>query len=459
MINPPNFPQDLIQTIQRKYIIIIVGEMGSGKTTEACLIASILKKQTKVIIQHEHNEDAIMFEKYGFEKIIVDSTSKNRKSLKPALKEFKDGIVIYDDFQSSTSRHEKTIKDISIDLRKRNMQLILIYHGEDISKQLIKRKKCFLIVKKDSGISRYKFGQYFNLNGIATSAEEFCKKIKNYDTVYVKKNGEYFHRDGNTNNIIKDKFKSKTKKEIDRKKLIDLIINQKKTQTQAAKKLKVSKSRVSKEIKILKEENKKFSKLYQNLKRRNLLSQKNKIGKLKKCGIAIFIEYEQLVGKSKKNKQKIQQINKIKNIGDEAVEIIGKCIQEAFEDIIKKPLEIYVEILIRLGRGGADIEISFDNRIIEIEVKNYSKNKKNKHLTKSVIEKKVFPRFSKNATEKWLFTCGLSCNKIAKNLLKQNNIKYKIISNLQINKEQKNEILSIKKKMHKFVSDFLGEAR
>ena len=126
MTTPIKLNDEIIKTIQKIYIILIVGDMGYGKTTEASEIANIINKPTKVIIPHQHSTDEKMFDDLDFEKVIVDIGSKDKKSLKPSLKGVKDYVIIYDDYQAVSTRHKKTIKDLSIDLRKRKLQLMCL---------------------------------------------------------------------------------------------------------------------------------------------------------------------------------------------------------------------------------------------------------------------------------------------------------------------------------------------
>jgi len=461
MKSPIKLTQEIITAIKSKDIIVIVGDMGSGKTTEATEIAKTFNKPVKVVIPHHHKVDAKLFDDFGFQKIITDTTSKIIHKVKPILKNSKDCIVIYDDYQSVSERQRKVISDLSIDLRKRNMKLILIYHGEDIPKKYLKRGKCFLIVKSGSGLSAYKIGKYFDKNYIATAGETLCKSIKGFDSVYLEKDGKYLKRDGLSNKVKKGNLKPKGRVKVSKKKLTDTIIREKLTQKETANKFGVSPNLVYKYVRERKETDAEWKKSYEKIKMsKRVATKKSKTAKRLKSDVSLHITTEKLYNLGNKNKRIIVKMNKIQDIGDFPVEIIGDGIYQTFVDVVSNNLIEKVEIFITKAREGSDIRIEMGNEIIEIEVKNYKQTKKLKKLSKSILKAKVVGknatgRFSPDATQKWLFTCGIGCNEKAKKYLKDNNINYERITHKQLVIGDSERKYRIKKKMEKFVYEEL----
>ena len=455
-MNPIELTDDIVRVIQKKYIILIFGDMGSGKTTEATEIGSIFNKPVKVIVNNEHQEDIELFDKEGFEKIIVSSESDKRQSLKPQLKGVKDYTIIYDDYENASQRHKKTIQDLSIDLRKRKLKLILIYHKEEkLPKSFLKDNSSILIVKKNSGIERYKFSQYLKVKGISTSAVDLCKDIKDYDSIYLLKNGKYFHKDGITNKIEKGILKSRVVVDVDEKIITDTLLASGLTQREIAEDYGVSVSTLYKIVKRRKERDTEFAKLYRNLKKEKRLCKKAKLGKIVKSGVSLHIEVENLAPIQNENIPQIAYLRNLKNIGDFAVEVIGEGIYEGFQIEVEKGNIRYAEILIRKGRGGVDITIDIEERKIEIEVKNIKKTPKKKHITPSTTKRDIISRYSNQATDKYVFTCGIGFNNKSKDILRENDIKYRRLSYRQLKKGDRDRKYHIKKVMGEFVKDIL----
>ena len=361
--SPIKLSKDIINAIQGKYVIIIVGFQRMGKTTESCEIVKHLNKKAVVIVEEEgHKPDELLHNIYNIKRIIA-----SKEKIKSATKKLYDCTLIYDDFASAGDRQQRNIRKLSNHCGKRNLTLILIYHGREIPSSYLYMGNNFLIVKHQAKLHRNKFAQYFDINGISIDAENYCNnKIKKFDSVYIQKDGVYYHRDGATNKIIKGEFKHKGIKIIDIKQLKKLAL-QGKSHKKIAQELKVSESKIYSEIKVLKEKDPVFKKSYTESKKRKGVSKKGKIGYKKKSGITLSVISENTYANQKKNVRKIAQINGLKNIGDYAVEIIGKGIYNAFERVIEKNLVEYVDILVRKGTGGADVTIELKNKIIETE--------------------------------------------------------------------------------------------
>lgn len=445
-------PKEILKEIKDKYIILIIGSMGCGKTTESCEIVKSLEKPGVVLVHHhEHESDKNLHERYNIERIPV-----GLKQIKPKIQKLRKCILIYDDFKSANKRQQNNIREISNDLRKRELNLILIYHSRKIPVEYINNADAFLIVKDGARLNRNKLGQYFNVKGIASSAEEYCNKnIKKHDSVYISNDGTYYHRDGKTNEIIKNKFTSKSTIDIDDDKLKDLLLNQEKTQSQIADELCISESSIYKEIKRLKKEDKNFAETYRKSKKKKIPGSSHQVATRKKSGLTVQYEVETLKTKNGKSTKSIKKMQNIQDIGDYATEIVGDAFVKEFKDAISKSLLTYIDIIIRKSRGGADIEIDLDNKIYEIEIKNQKTTKDRQYLTKYDIKNDVITRFIHSKSKKYLFTCGKTCNEEAQKLLKKEKIKYIDITTKQILKGQQDNKNHVEKKIHEFVNKLL----
>jgi len=454
MSKPPTptvqLPKTISNILKKNYIVLIVGDMGSGKTTESCVIADSIGRTSKVIAQHEHLEDKELHEMHNLERHVTDGTH-----IKPILYNTKNAVFILDDYYSANNRQRGYVNHIINDLRKRKLQIILIYHGDSIRNHYLKDGGSLLVVKRNAGISSRKFKQYFNVEKISSVAEEYCKKITGYDTVYILKNGQYYHKHSNNGNITTGEFKPKIKIDIDVKRLKKYLLDDQLSQSETAKKFGVSLSKIQREVKKLKAVDKDFSEsLKKTVKVKSSGSNSKKAKKIK-SGLSLHIEVEKLKTIDGKSVRNIAQMKRIQDIGDFATEIIGDAIVDAFKEAIGKNLVSYVDITIRKATGGTDVEIETENKKIEIEIKNYKVTKNKKYLTCFYIENYVIKRFRHSISEKWLFTCGKPCNKKSKELLKNNNINYKKLTNKQLLKDQKDRKHHVKKKMHDFVFEII----
>ncbi|MCJ7570622.1 MAG: hypothetical protein MUO82_01930 [Candidatus Thermoplasmatota archaeon] len=446
--------QDIVNAIQKKYMILIVGGQGSGKTTESAAITGALNKQGNVIVQHSgHQADEILHKTFNIRRIIA-----GQDQIKKEIQKLRGCILIYDDFKSANPRQQKNIHEISYDLRKRDLILILNYHGRKIPTDYMDNSHNFLIVKSGARLTRNKFGQYFDLKGISLRAEEFCSNIKDKDSVYIKKNGVYYHRDGITNIITENKFEPKGSAAIDIKKLKRSALTGK-THEKLAKKFNCSVSTIYQKLKTLQQQDPKFAEAYSNSKKKKVASKKPKIAKKQQSGIHLSVYQEKYISLQNKNVRKIAQINNLSDIGSVAASVVGEGIYNAFIEAGKKGLVQNARItVIETGTGGADVTIeNYDKqKQIEIEVKNYKQTPQRKFITKSTILRDVIgtkkPRFSAAATEKWLFTCGMGVERKAKKILKQNNINYKRLSYEQLKeKGNSDRKYHIKKIMKQYV--------
>jgi len=465
LINKPvKISKEIIEILKEKRIIIICGDMGSGKTTEAVEICNQLDKPTKVILPHEHRVDTELYDRYNIEKIIVKTGSKDRVYLKSKINEIKNCNLIYDDYHSSSIRQQKVIKDISIDLRKRRMRLILIYHGEDIPKRFLKSGNTILLIKRDIGFTKYKLGQYFKVKRVSSTGEEFCNSITGFDTFYILNNGDYYLRNGETNEITQGKLKPKGVSNLDWEKIGKLILDGM-TQEEIGNKFSVSKSTISIGLQIYRKENPEWENSYQYFKKHKTTRKKlkNTLGKKTEIGVIFSILEEKVTEGKGTNIRKIVEISKLYPIGNVAVRIMGEGIYKCFQSKVDKGEIKKVFITIQQSLMiGVDIIIEIpemNNKYIEIEVKNWKITTKQKKITKSSFHKKIKPRFSNQATDKWLFVCGRGCDKQTRRLLQRENIGYKRISWKQLDKDIKNinkdRKHNVKKSMERFVEEII----
>ena len=455
MTNPIKLPQEIIDEIQDKYLILIIGDQRCGKTSESCEIAKHLNKPSFVIVEEaQHKPDEILHDEYGIKRIIA-----GEEFIRPIIKKLTNSTLIYDDFESANPRQKNNIKDISIHTAKRKLTLILNYHGRSVPSKYLYMENSFLIVKHNANLPYSKIKNYFkNIKGVSLSAYDYCSKnIKMYDAVYILKNGTYYHRDGQTNKITTGIFRSKSRKRIHINKLKRLALEGN-TQKDIAKELEVSSSRIYKEISALKQKDPEFKKAYENLKKKKTVATKGKIGKRLKSDILIRETHEKLYSLENKNMRDIAQIsewNLKEEIGNFASEVLFKGIVEGFREAKKKNLIKSAILTISTSRDGADIGIEVKDKMIEIEVKNYKPTTNKKNMGKVTIEKQVIPRFSNVSTEKWLFTCGQGVNRLGRDLLDKNDINYDRITYKQIKKGQKDRIYNTKQKMRSYVDSWI----
>ena len=460
---PIKLSKEIEAIIRDKLIVIIVGDMGCGKTSTSSCVATLFKKDVYVVIPNYHEEDEEIFDNLGFNKIIVDTTATNTQKLKSALKDIKDCVVIFDDYHSSSIRQREVIKQISVDLRKRRMKLILVYHSpEGIPKRLLKDNNSILLLKRNNGMNYYKLSQYLTTKGITKSASEYVKTIKDFDTTYLLKSGKYIHRYSNnliTRGIIKPDEKATIKGKVDTKKVLDDVIKGEKSKIELANKYGISQSTLYKIVKDEKETNPRWEKMYSFSKKKNNLSKifpKPK-GEWEKKGIQLTIIDEIFSPYNLSKQQQSCSFDDLKDIGDLATQVIGESIYTELKKLTETNKLDFAEIYIIKGRGGCDVKIEIPDKIIDIEIKNWDKPSKQPNMGKLTIKHKVLPRFKDSiADKKYLFCLGRGCNRQAKYLLKQNNIEYWRLTNTQLKQGDKDKIYGIKQRMKKFVTEIVS---
>jgi len=439
-----DLPNRIKKLIKKTYIIMIVGDMGSGKTTESCILANEIDRSTIVIAQHNHQVDKELHEEFNLDRYVAGSCH-----IKPIL-DNKRVLFIIDDYYSANTRQRGNVHRIVNDLRKRHAQIIFVYHGDTIRKDYLTDNSSLLVVKRNAGLGSRKFKQYFNVSGINSVASEYCNKLTGYDTVYILKDGTYYHRHNDSGNITKDKFIPKIQVDIDINRLKKYLLVKQLSQTETAKKLGISLSKIQREISKLKEKDPIFKKSYKNTVKVKVAGGISKKAKNVKFGVSLQIEQEKLKSVAKKNSHNVAKMQNIKDKGDALTQTVGDAIYK----IIKKdePSNQRIEIIIRKARGGSDIEIHINNKIIEIEIKNYKITKDKKYLTLYYIKNKVIKRFKYDNSEKWLMTCGRYPNNYSKKILADHNINYFKLSNKQFLLGDRNKKYKLKKKLETYVT-------
>jgi len=470
MTSPIELTPELIDILKTKRIIVIVGTDKSGKSTEASTIASKLGKTTYVVIQKEYDFDVKLFDDLGIKQILVDKESDSKQKLSSSLKDVKGGVIIFDDFHSATRKTKEYIDDNLLNFlreEKKDLHLILNFHYKNIPIKYLQRSWSILILKQHSGINSSKLGKYLNKKLISTPSEEYCKNIQNYDSVYLLKDGKYFHRNGETNEIIEGEIQPKSTAKLSKEDKEDIcnLILEGETYDTIANKHNVSKSVIYQVRKIRCGEDKEYKKKYTKLQKQKTLVKKN--GKVSdfswsRSGINFKIITEKLFPTTDKNGQNIRKnaqnttiINDIKKVGDTPVKVIGESLYKTFEKLVDDHKLEWVDITIQLAKGRVDITIEMENKQIELEVKNWKETKQNKYITKYNVTHDIKNRFTKDATEKWLFVCGRSANKSAKRLLKKLNINYKRLSYKPLTENDSDRKYQIKKKMRSYVDSWI----
>ena len=458
-----NIDKEILQVLtgtQGKRIIILKGGQGSGKTTEACMIAKALGKTIEIITMKQDKNDDKLYNSINATK--HDITSKQAKPILDKIRTNKNITLICDDWETiidlaRKKREAVENKQFINELRSNNIHLILVFHNQKPPKQLLERT-ITLLVLKECNIQKTTLDQYLKKQRIANQIITEVNQLSGFDTLYLFKDGSYHKR--KNNEYIKDKFvpTGSVKPDLLKKATYDLTetgLTHKEVLDKYNDLTSYSLNRYVIEDHI--KNNPELFKKYEDAKKERIKKKKNKnlSGHWEKPGIHIHYETSTLKPKPNISKNMQKNYNKIKKpqqIGDIATNLIGDVIIDLIKenkDCVKGEY-IHITINEKMKKPIPDIIIENDKgQKIEIEVKNWKKTKNKKSFQPSDIKGSkgkngIKDKFSQDANKKYLFTCGLGFNqKSLKYLHKSTDVQYRHITDKQIkhnNEEVKQRI-------------------
>lgn len=442
------YPSRIGKALKNARFILLLGDMGTGKSTEVARIMTYLNKSHLIVSPDYHEADLELFEKCNLNVLERD------RRIVPAIKQLTSGIdegeratIFLDDTQGlSRTQIENTIGPRSyIYTRHRQTSFILCYHiPKRLPEYLLKNSKTVLIIKqlKDFNFSINKICQYLNDDSkgekrrLGKSVIDFCRDVSDYESLYLLKDGRYYV---SADVEIEDRFKPKSREtKYDTDKMTELFKVRKLTIKQVAEEMGYKYYVAYRFSKKLEAEDSSFEVTRKSKKK---LIDKEHFGiRNRRCLNIIHHQDPLQLGEVTGEKaDRIKQVMTIEETGDIATRAIGK----AFEDILRR---IWVEsgsditLVISEGRpvtkgdDRADIIIELDNPNVrlEIEVKNFNPNSTHGKLTEWDINNRVLPKFSPTARFKCLLMCGGGCNKDAKRILSDNHVFGLHLTRLQI---------------------------
>ncbi len=423
------YPKEVGDALRKAWMIVVIGKMGSGKTTEVTRIAKFLDKEVLIISPNRPEEDLKLF---GSNKLPVLEKGKRVKSSVEKLtkKEGREMTVIFDDAQALTKRQQEymTSKGLHTDLRHRNLTLIFIYHDSRyIPARVLYGGDSFLIIKKGVYFTEHKLSQYLTVKKISSVILDYCNSFGEHDSLYLFKDGFYYYVNGSE---MLGEFRARTRGyKFDRKFAYELFY-QGFTIQEVAEKIGCGAGTARQMAKELQEEDKSFT-LAHSMEKKPV----SDLGfGIRDKSYLITKRIKEPLNTGEATGEKIQRIEKMKcseDKGNLATRVIG----DILEDILKRAWpksESNIILIINEGRGGGDIILEFDSNLVEVEIKNWNSNSTHRNLTPSDIKNKVIPRFSDKTSIRWLFACGVKCNKDARMLLRENNVQILNLTREQI---------------------------
>lgn len=457
------YPDELGNELRNYKVILIVGDLGTGKTTEAVRLAKHIGKDVQVIAQHHHEADLELFRANNYPISFLDFGV----SIQPILEKLPNHLtIILDDIQGYSKKNIDYVKaKLYTDIRHRDFTLIYIFHHPKyIPTPLLGTKNSFLIIKVGANFTVNRLSYYLKVKGIRSAIYDYINKyLVEYNSLYLFHDGKY------SNGYEMREFEPRTKYNRD----VAYFIIGELAHTDDEEIYVEIDERLVRYTKFMrfqdvmdcsKSQARLFVKEYESIYgKTDILSRKTPRRKSIELGLSdrikshIYIDrYKEPLEFGDAKGTKIDGIKKLKvaeELGNIATRIIGDTIEDILKDRYHKLGESSY-LMINEGRsidekGSADIIIESERRI-EVEVKNYSTHK---YLTSNIITNKVLPRYSGIADANWLFVCGIICNKDAKRILKDNNVHILNLTRNQITEPDSAQRRRIRNRLVRWLDD------
>jgi hypothetical protein len=276
---------------------------------------------------------------------------------------------------------------------------------------------------------------------------DYCNDfLGKHDSLYLFRDGYYYHCNGSD---ILDVFKPRTRgSKYDREKAFELL-RQGLTISEVAEVLECgvgTAHKIAKELQILDPSFSPAKKI-----EKDVVSDLGFGIRDKQSFHAIRFKEPLRRGEATGDKVKrIERVRESEEIGNLATRIIGDILEGIYREIWPKT-GVNITIAINEGRGGSDIIVQTPVCRTEIEVKNWKSDSTHRYITASDVKNKVLPRFSDSADIRWLFLCGVTCNRDAKRILRENNVFYLNLTRKQITELDSALKYRLRKRLYRWI--------